>query len=452
MYNDFFGFNEDPFKITPDPDYMYLSSKHEEALELIEFGIKNRKGFLTLVGEVGTGKSTLIRFLVKKLPDLHISLILNPFLSTDELLYSIAKDFGIDISLCLNKGDVYTELTRFLVSSYKNGKNAVVIIDEAQNLPFESFELIRQLSNIELENDKLLQILLSGQPELEKVLLKDELRQLNQRIAIRATLNNFDFEDTENYIIHRINVAAGIRKYIFDRSALKKIYQYSKGNPREINQLCDRALLIAFSEKKKKINEEIIERAANDYYLDIKRKRNQKQIYKYSILVIVIIVFLVFFIIRLNSSITKWDDNVSVSNKSTEVKEGLVSGDTRKENSTIDNFTKDNFINDNFSKDNMSKVHSDNNSILDNHTKDFLIMKESPESEKLCIYVKKNLNLREKPSLNSKVNLLLKKDRKYVIDNYTLVGKWVFLSFNNLKGYIYNEQNLFEIKGCIQNE
>ncbi len=433
MYNDFFGFNEEPFKITPDPDYMYLSSKHEEALELIEFGIKNRKGFLTLVGEVGTGKSTLIRYLVKKLPDLHISLILNPFLSTDELLYSIAKDFGIDTTLCLNKGDVYSELTKFLVSTYKNGKNAVVIIDESQNLSFESFEMIRQISNIELENDKLLQILLSGQPELETILQKEELRQLNQRISIRATLKNFDFEDTENYIIHRINVAAGIRKYIFDKSAVKKIHSYTKGNPREINQLCDKSLLIAFSENKKKVNDEIVERAARDYYLNIRKKNNVKKIYSYISLIFIIFVLVgvYFLVFSKNNSYSSKNSNFALDNST---------------------FKRDNSTNDNVSKGNISPFHLDNSTNYDNATTEKVSVKEKSETEKLCLFVKKNLNLREKPSLDSKVNLLLKKNEKYVIDNHSVNGKWVFVSFNNKEGYIYNELELFEIKGCQADE
>lgn len=251
MYNDYFGFTENPFKITPDPDYIYLSLKHEEAIELIEYGIKNRKGFMTLVGEVGTGKSTIVRYLVRKFSDVYVSLILNPFLTPEELLYSIARDFGIDVSMCFNTGDIYSEMSKFLVDCYKNGKNAIVIIDEAQNLNFESFEMIRQLSNIELENDKLLQILLVGQPELEDVLVKENLRQLNQRISIRAKLTNFDQEDTENYINHRISIAAGIRRYIFDKSSIKKIYSYTRGNPREINQLCDISLMIAMADKKR---------------------------------------------------------------------------------------------------------------------------------------------------------------------------------------------------------
>jgi len=429
MYNEFFGFNEEPFKITPDPEYMYLSSKHEEALELLEYGINHRKGFLTLIGEVGTGKSTLIRYLIRKFPNTHISLILNPFLSPDELLYSIAKDFGIDISLCLNKGDVYSELTKFLVSAYKNGKNALVIIDEAQNLSFESFEIVRQLSNIELENDKLLQIVLSAQPELETLLQKNEFRQLNQRISIRAKLDNFDFEDTENYIIHRINVATGIRKYIFEKYAIKRIYYYTKGNPREINQICDKSLLIAYSKKRKKVDEKIVEQAAKDYYINFKNNKFINKKYLFSFLSFVLLgIFILYF---LNSKVRNnlYSENMQKNNQTNLIKIEnknlkVVDNETQKDNQTQNNITDFDKLKDNLTSDN-----------------------QSIKNQK-CLYPKKNINLRDSPSKKAHINIILKENKKYIIDNYNVEGNWVYVSFEKNKGYIYNDERLYEIKDC----
>ncbi|MCX8084976.1 MAG: AAA family ATPase [Calditerrivibrio sp.] len=424
MYFEFYGFIEDPFKITPDPDYMYLSSKHEEALELLEYGIKYRKGFITLVGEVGTGKSTLIRFLVRKYPDYHISLILNPFLSPDELLYSIAKDFGIDISLCLNKGDVLQELTNFLVNTYKSNKNAVVIVDEAQNLSLESFEMIRQISNIELENDKLIQIILSGQTELETLLKKEELRQLNQRISVRATLKNFDFNDTENYIIHRINVAAGIRRYIFDKSAIKQIYKYTKGNPREINQICDKALLIGYSLQKKKIDRSVIDKASKEYYINQDKKPALRWLY-YSIPILMIgtIILSLSYVQTKNEPTIipiELKDNISIPKIN----------EHHTDNNSTDNKSSDNIISDNktYEKKNNTTTHT--------------------TETKYCLFTKTNINLRNKSSLSSGVKLVLKKDHRYILDNFIEHNEWLLISIDNLTGYIYNNKKLFEIRVC----
>ncbi|ADR18310.1 ExeA family protein [Calditerrivibrio nitroreducens] len=461
MYNDYFGFTENPFKITPDPDYIYLSLKHEEAIELIEYGIKNRKGFMTLVGEVGTGKSTIVRYLVRKFSDVYVSLILNPFLTPEELLYSIARDFGIDVSMCFNTGDIYSEMSKFLVDCYKNGKNAIVIIDEAQNLNFESFEMIRQLSNIELENDKLLQILLVGQPELEDVLVKENLRQLNQRISIRAKLTNFDQEDTENYINHRISIAAGIRRYIFDKSSIKKIYSYTRGNPREINQLCDISLMIAMADKKKRVDASITDRAVKSYYL--KKSGDGSKLAKIRYTFIIGIVF--FFIVAIGIFFFLFPQlNFNSSNRS---KDNLISINKN----MMDNKSNSKPIQDNFT-DNKSESDNKSNEI-DNHSSTSLIMIDqkavsekntkddsaniqsngsNSKTDAVCLYVKKNVNLRDNPSLKSNVNLILIKNRKYIIDKYEYRGEWVYIDLKKSHGYLYNSENLFILKGCAEDE
>ncbi|MGC9061250.1 ExeA family protein [Calditerrivibrio sp.] len=468
MYNEYFGFTENPFKITPDPEYIYLSLKHEEAIELIEYGIRNRKGFMSLVGEVGTGKSTIVRYLVRKLPDLYISLILNPFLAPEELLYSIARDFGIDVSMCFNTGDIYSEMSKFLVDCYKNGKNAVVIIDEAQNLSFESFEMVRQLSNIELENDKLLQILLVGQPELEDVLVKENLRQLNQRISIRAKLTNFDQDDTENYINHRISIAAGVRKYIFDKSSIKKIYKYTKGNPREINQLCDLSLIIAMGDRKKRVDGSILDRAAKNYYLKKSKDGTNLTKIRYKSITAILFFFImavgvVFFLfpdLNFNSANQSKVNLISINKN---IMDNKSSGKPKQDNFTDNNSKSDNKNNE---LDNNSNKLDNNSSILPIIVNQVAVSKEitkdnqsniksngsNGKNDTVCLYVKKNINLREAPSFKSKVDLILIKNKKYVIDKYEYRGEWVYINFKEAHGYLYNSENLFILKGCKEDE
>ncbi|MGB9730610.1 ExeA family protein [Calditerrivibrio nitroreducens] len=468
MYNEYFGFTENPFKITPDPEYIYLSLKHEEAIELIEYGIRNRKGFMSLVGEVGTGKSTIVRYLVRKLPDLYISLILNPFLAPEELLYSIARDFGIDVSMCFNTGDIYSEMSKFLVDCYKNGKNAVVIIDEAQNLSFESFEMVRQLSNIELENDKLLQILLVGQPELEDVLVKENLRQLNQRISIRAKLTNFDQDDTENYINHRISIAAGVRKYIFDKSSIKKIYKYTKGNPREINQLCDLSLIIAMGDRKKRVDGSILDRAAKNYYLKKSKDGTNLTKIRYKSITAILFFFImavgvVFFLfpdLNFNSANQSKVNLISINKN---IMDNKSNGKPKQDNFTDNNSKSDSKNNE---LDNNSNKLDNNSSILPIIVNQVAVSKEitkdnqsniksngsNGKNDTVCLYVKKNINLREAPSFKSKVDLILIKNKKYVIDKYEYRGEWVYINFKEVHGYLYNSENLFILKGCKEDE
>ncbi|MCA1927690.1 MAG: AAA family ATPase [Calditerrivibrio sp.] len=421
MYNKFFGFQEEPFKLSPDPEYFYLSSSHENAIELMKYGIESRKGFITLVGEVGTGKSTLIRYLLRDLSNMPTSLIINPFLSPDELLYSIAKDFGIKTDLCINKGDVYSELTHFLINNYKNGKNAAIIIDEAQNLTFESFEVVRQISNIELENEKLVQIVLAGQTELENCLLKQELRQLNQRVSIRIKLSNFDFNDTENYIIHRINVAAKIRKYIFNASAIKEIHRLTKGNPREINQLCDKSLLIAYSQNLKKIDPSIVRRAAKEYYISENNKPKRK-FFMFSFITAGIFVVLYLF----------WS---------------LYGQKVQDAYANHNNISK----NDNVSseKGNML-VKSDNNSnIIQNNTVE---ADNSSKVKDICIKINKNINFRKIPSFNGDILKVLNVNEKYNIIDEDIASDWLKIRVGEDVGYVFNDPNLLNKEECKADE
>jgi general secretion pathway protein A len=258
MYLNFFGLLEKPFNVTPDTHYLYLSSQHIDALRTLHYGVKDKKGFLMLTGEVGTGKTTTTRVLLNQLPkSINTSFILNPLISTFELVKTINQDFGID-----EESDSIQEqinaLNEFLLKNAHEGKNAVVIIDEAQNLSFEALEMTRLLSNLETENNKLLQIILVGQPELEEKLSQKELRQLAQRVQIYCRLDPLDLKETISYVEHRIHRAGNYPMIKFDKAALKEIYKISHGIPRRINLVCELALLRAYSKEVKLITKSLV--------------------------------------------------------------------------------------------------------------------------------------------------------------------------------------------------
>ncbi|MEK6599389.1 MAG: AAA family ATPase [Deltaproteobacteria bacterium] len=268
MYEKFFYLKENPFNITPDPKFLYMSKKHQEALDLLFFGISQRKGFLMLSGEVGTGKTTICRALLEKLNSkVSSALIINPLLSDVELLKSINEDFGLKVE-ALTMKEQADALNSFLVGKAKNAENAVVIMDEAQNLSLKTLEMIRLLSNFETEKMKLLQIVLVGQPELREKLKLPELRQLNQRIVVRCHLGSLNFEETKAYIFKRLTIAGGKGSIKFTATALKSIYEASSGIPRLINIVCDRTLTAAFVAGKRVIDEEIGKKAVDELDMD----------------------------------------------------------------------------------------------------------------------------------------------------------------------------------------
>ena len=288
MYTKYYGFNEKPFTLTPNPRFIYLSKNHKEAFAHLLYGINNHYGFIELIGEVGTGKTTVLRTLLSQLNEdnYRSALIFNPCLTGLELLRSINHEFG------LNSGSEYAnelleELNRFLLKENARGITVVLVIDEAQNLSPKILEQLRLISNLETENDKLIQIVLAGQPELSSLLDLPELRQLNQRIAVRYRLRAMNMDDTRTYIRHRMVVAGETGGVSFSRYALKLIHLYSRGLPRLINNLCDRALLIGYGDERRRITAGVVIRG-------IREILNVRQGRRYSLaLAGIIILFLV---------------------------------------------------------------------------------------------------------------------------------------------------------------
>ncbi len=264
MYESFYGLKEKPFSLTPDPRYLFLSEKHKEAFAHLLFGIKNRMGFIMVTGEIGTGKTTICRALLSQLdPDTELAFIFNPCLNPVELLKRILTEFGVQTQADTLL-DLTDQLNEFLLSKSRQQKNCVLVIDEAQNLTPSVLEQVRLLSNLETETEKLLQIVLIGQPELLDRLKLHELRQLNQRITARYHLNPLDEQETKQYIAYRIHIAGGKKRVQFTPKALKLIYKHSKGIPRLINSICDRSLLVGYTREKQVIDHHIIKQAIKE--------------------------------------------------------------------------------------------------------------------------------------------------------------------------------------------
>lgn len=265
MYTKYFGFNEKPFTLTPNPRFIFLSKHHKEAFAHLLYGINNHYGFIELIGEVGTGKTTVLRTLLGQLQEenYRTALIFNPYLTGSELLRSINHEFGLEAK-SEYANELLTELNRFLLSETENGRTVVLVIDEAQNLKPEVLEQIRLISNLETDNDKLIQIILAGQPELEALLERPDLRQLNQRIAVRYRLKSMSMNETRDYIRHRMEVAGDTGGVSFTRYAIKWIHLYTRGVPRMINILCDRALLIGYGDERRRITSTIISRGIRE--------------------------------------------------------------------------------------------------------------------------------------------------------------------------------------------
>ena len=258
MFEQYFGLSENPFNVTPDPKYLFLSKAHEEALSYLRYGIDQRKGFILITGEVGAGKTTICRTLLGSLPKtVRTALILNPALSDIELLQTINQDFGISGSSDSKKA-LLDSLYEFLINVFTAGENAVLIIDECQNLSPDVLEQIRMLSNLETEKEKLLQIVLVGQPELIKILSSPNMKQIDDRIVLRYHIWPLSHWDTKSYINHRLIISGSHGEIIFTAFALRLIYRFSQGIPRKINAVAERSLLIAYLKSTRRINWRIV--------------------------------------------------------------------------------------------------------------------------------------------------------------------------------------------------
>jgi len=269
MYHQHFGLNEAPFSIAVNPRYLFMSQRHRDALAHLLYGVSGGGGFILLTGEVGTGKTTVNRCLLEQLPDTtDLAIIFNPALSAVELLASACDELGIDYPRETHSLKALTDaLHRYLLENYDRGRKTVLMIDEAQHLDFDVLEQIRLLTNLETNDEKLLQIILIGQPELSDKLARPELRQLNQRITARYNLQPLNLDETGAYIRHRLEVAGlkGDRR-LFDSSAVKQIHTLTRGIPRLINVLCDRALLGAYGQKRGSVNRTLVRSAAKEVF------------------------------------------------------------------------------------------------------------------------------------------------------------------------------------------
>ena len=254
MYLDFYRLNREPFRITPDPEFLYWSPSHREALAAIAYGVEKRKGIIAVTGEVGTGKTTLLRTLLATSdPErLKSAYLFNPAVSFPVLLRTIFQELGIPSESGETSGRI-DRFHQYLIEEYKKDNTVALFIDEAQNMPVETLENLRMLSNLESYADKLLQIVLCGQPELEQVLGRNELRQLKSRIAVRATISLLSRRESLAYIRHRLSKSSRNEPDIFTKAALERIVRKAKGNPRSINILCDNALITGFGSGKRKV-------------------------------------------------------------------------------------------------------------------------------------------------------------------------------------------------------
>ena len=264
VYLEYYGLNEPPFNITPNPRFLFYSAKHREAFNHLLYGIRERKGFVQLTGEVGAGKTTLCRALLDQLgKNFSTALIVNPALDAGQLIQSIAMEFGLKVK-GLDRLETIAEINYFLLEQLAQDRESVLIIDEAQDLTNDLLEQVRLLSNLETDDRKLLQIVLMGQPELRDRLNQHELRQLRQRITVRYHLRPLKYTEVGLYVQHRIHVSGGKGPPYFTTPALWRIHRYSKGVPRLINALCDKCLLAGFVHGRDRIDFRMVGRAVNE--------------------------------------------------------------------------------------------------------------------------------------------------------------------------------------------
>ena len=269
VYLEYYGLTEPPFDITPNPRFLFYSAKHREAFNHLLYGIRERKGFVQMTGEVGAGKTTLCRAMLEQLDRRYATaLILNPIMSADELVKAIALEFGLPVN-GLDRLDTLAVINNFLLHQVEHGKETVLIIDEAQDLTDELLEQVRLLSNLETDNRKLLQIILFGQPELRERINNPRLRQLRQRITVRYHLPPLSRQEVNQYVRHRLHVSGGNGTPYFTRPALWRVHRYSQGIPRLVNAVCDKALLAGFVQQQTRIGYRMVGQAVRELEGDI---------------------------------------------------------------------------------------------------------------------------------------------------------------------------------------
>jgi general secretion pathway protein A len=269
MYKVFFGLKDNPFNVNPDPRFLYFTKEIEEALSGLKYGVQNRKGFITLTGEVGTGKTTLINRLLDWLhgQKVRTAFLFNSRMNSSQLFDFILAEFGITCE-SRNKSQQLMRLNQWLLDRYRAGETTVLIVDEAQNLTYPVLEEIRLLTNLETSTEKLLQIVLSGQPELEEKLKLPQLRQLRQRIMLRCKTTPLSGEQINDYILERLRIAGASGEPIFSPEAVETIHKYSVGIPRVVNLLCEHSLINAYVDQQRPISAKVVEDVAHEFQLD----------------------------------------------------------------------------------------------------------------------------------------------------------------------------------------
>jgi general secretion pathway protein A len=288
MYTKYYGLKERPFEISPDPKYFYMGENHREALAHLIYAVEAGKGFSVITGEVGTGKTTIVQILLKRMDgSVRTAHIFNPKMSAIDLLRYICSDLGVKIDPAISKGQVLAKLHQYLLECYTRSEKVVLMIDEAQALTPALLEEIRLLTNLETPRSKLMQVILLGQPELDKILMDYSYRQLKQRITVRFQLNRLNKYETGEYVRHRLRGAGSRNMDLFDKGAVNRIYEYSKGIPRIINTVCDNALLTGYATEKKIIDKTIIK----DVICSLENQCSASNHYKKAMLAMVLIVF-----------------------------------------------------------------------------------------------------------------------------------------------------------------
>jgi general secretion pathway protein A len=271
VYNEYFGFESDPFRVNPDPRFLYMSESHAEALATLVYAVQERKGFITLTGEVGTGKTTILNALLQKLgPSVQTAYIFNTSLTIEDLFSALFEELELDPIEPFRKTAALSRLNHHLIQRLENGQQTLLIVDEAQNLSEDMLEEIRMLSNLETPQSKLLQIMLVGQPELAEKLSRPAMRQLRQRVELRHAIRPLQAEETAYYIRERLVVAGHPKGDVFAGAAEKAVHRFSRGIPRVINVLCDNSLIAAFSRESKRVTAAMVETAASDLGLSLR--------------------------------------------------------------------------------------------------------------------------------------------------------------------------------------